>query len=91
MSAGTPEGPGAGLSLITRMSTGQPGVALANRLVPIGPVNARLVRPGRVTRTPGQMTSAAPSGQSRLASRSRVKSPDAGPSTPTPNRRPLER
>ena len=31
-------------SLIVRLSTGQPGVALANRLVPIEPVNARLVR-----------------------------------------------
>jgi hypothetical protein len=27
------------------MGTGQPSVALANRLVPIEPVNARLVRP----------------------------------------------
>lgn len=38
-------GPGAASSLIIRMSTGQPSVALANRLVPIEPVNARLVRP----------------------------------------------
>jgi CubicO group peptidase (beta-lactamase class C family) len=38
-------GPGAAASLIIRMSTGQPSVALANRLVPIEPVNARLVRP----------------------------------------------
>ena len=38
-------GPGAASSLIVRMSTGQPSVALANRLVPVEPVNARLVRP----------------------------------------------
>jgi CubicO group peptidase (beta-lactamase class C family) len=38
-------GPGAASSLIIRTSTGQPSVALANRLVPIEPVNARLVRP----------------------------------------------
>ena len=38
-------GPGAAASLIVRLSTGQPSVALANRLVPIEPVNARLVRP----------------------------------------------
>ena len=38
-------GPGAASSLIIRMSTGQPSVALANRLVPVEPVNARLVRP----------------------------------------------
>ena len=38
-------GPGAAASLIIRLSTGQPSVALANRLVPIEPVNARLVRP----------------------------------------------
>ena len=38
-------GPGAAASLILRLSTGQPSVALANRLVPIEPVNARLVRP----------------------------------------------
>jgi hypothetical protein len=38
-------GPGAASSLIIRKSTGQPSVALANRLVPIEPVNARLVRP----------------------------------------------
>ena len=38
-------GPGAASSLIVRMSTGQPSVALANRLVPIEPVNARLARP----------------------------------------------
>ena len=29
-------GPGAASSLIVRMSTGQPSVALANRLVPVG-------------------------------------------------------
>ena len=38
-------GPGAASSLIIRKSTGQSGVALANRLLPIEPVNARLVRP----------------------------------------------
>ena len=38
-------GPGAASSLIIRRSTGQPSVALANRLVPIEPVNARLARP----------------------------------------------
>ena len=38
-------GPGAASSLIIRRSTGQPSVALANRLVPVEPVNARLVRP----------------------------------------------
>jgi hypothetical protein len=38
-------GPGAASSLIIRMSTGQPSVALANRLVPIEPANARLLRP----------------------------------------------
>jgi CubicO group peptidase (beta-lactamase class C family) len=38
------EGPGAAASLIIRLGTGQPSVALANRLVPIEPVNARLVR-----------------------------------------------
>ena len=38
-------GPGAASSLIVRMSTGQPSVALANRLVPVEPVSARLVRP----------------------------------------------
>ena len=38
-------GPGAAASLILQLSTGQPSVALANRLVPIEPVNARLVRP----------------------------------------------
>jgi CubicO group peptidase (beta-lactamase class C family) len=38
-------GPGAAASLIIRLSTGQPSVALANRLVPIEPVNARLVLP----------------------------------------------
>jgi hypothetical protein len=38
-------GPGAAASLIIRLSTGQPSVALANRLVPIEPVSARLVRP----------------------------------------------
>jgi CubicO group peptidase (beta-lactamase class C family) len=38
-------GPGAAASLIIRLGTGQPSVALANRLVPIEPGNARLVRP----------------------------------------------
>jgi hypothetical protein len=38
-------GPGAAASLIIPLSTGQPSVALANRLVPIEPVNARLVLP----------------------------------------------
>jgi hypothetical protein len=38
-------GPGAAASLIIRLSAGEPRVALANRLVPIEPVNARLVRP----------------------------------------------
>jgi CubicO group peptidase (beta-lactamase class C family) len=38
-------GPGAAASLIIRLGTGQPSVALANRLVPIEPVNARLIRP----------------------------------------------
>ena len=38
-------GPGAAASLIIRLGTGQPSVALANRLVPIEPVNARLVLP----------------------------------------------
>jgi CubicO group peptidase (beta-lactamase class C family) len=38
-------GPGAASSLIIRRNTGQPSVALANRLVPIEPVNARLARP----------------------------------------------
>jgi hypothetical protein len=38
-------GPGAAASLIIRLDTGQPSVALANRRVPIEPVNARLVRP----------------------------------------------
>jgi len=37
-------GPGAAVSLIIRLGTGQPSVALANRQVPIEPVNARLVR-----------------------------------------------
>jgi CubicO group peptidase (beta-lactamase class C family) len=37
-------GLGAAASLIVRLSTGQPSVALANRLVPIEPVNVRLVR-----------------------------------------------
>ncbi len=38
-------GPGAASSLVSRLSDGQTTVALANRLVPIEPVNARLVRP----------------------------------------------
>jgi hypothetical protein len=38
-------GPGAAASLIVRLSSGQPSAALANRRVPIEPVNARLVRP----------------------------------------------
>ena len=42
---GAAGGPGAASSLIVRLGTGQPSVALANRRVPIEPVNARLVRP----------------------------------------------
>ena len=38
-------GPGAASSLLCRLSDGRTSVALANRLVPIEPVNARLVRP----------------------------------------------
>ncbi len=38
-------GPGAASSLLRRLSDGQITVALANRLVPIEPVNARLVPP----------------------------------------------
>lgn len=38
-------GPGAAASLIVRPGDGQVSVALTNRLVPIEPVNARLVRP----------------------------------------------
>ena len=38
-------GPGAASSLLSRLSDGQTSVALANRLVPIEPVNARLARP----------------------------------------------
>ena len=38
-------GPGAASSLIIAMSTGQPSVALANRQVPIEPVNARVLLP----------------------------------------------
>ena len=38
-------GPGAAASLVSRLSDGRTTVALANRLVPIEPVNARLVRP----------------------------------------------
>lgn len=38
-------GPGAAASLVSRLSDGRTSVALANRLVPIEPVNARLVRP----------------------------------------------
>jgi hypothetical protein len=43
-------GPGAAASLIVRLGTGQPSVALANRRIPIEPVNARLVRAGRQRR-----------------------------------------
>jgi CubicO group peptidase (beta-lactamase class C family) len=38
-------GPGAAASLIVRLSSGQVGLAMANRLVPIEPINARLIRP----------------------------------------------
>lgn len=38
-------GPSGATSLIIRRSTGQVSVALTNRLVPVEPVNARLVRP----------------------------------------------
>ena len=38
-------GAGAAASLLCRLSDGRTSVALANRLVPIEPVNARLVRP----------------------------------------------
>jgi CubicO group peptidase (beta-lactamase class C family) len=38
-------GPGAAASLLCRLSDGQTTVALASRLVPIEPVNARLARP----------------------------------------------
>ena len=38
-------GPGAASSLVSRLSDGQTSVTLANRLVPIEPVNARLARP----------------------------------------------
>ncbi|HEY3684337.1 MAG TPA: serine hydrolase domain-containing protein [Streptosporangiaceae bacterium] len=38
-------GPGACTSLIVRSSTGQAGVAVANRLIPIEPVNARMLVP----------------------------------------------
>lgn len=38
-------GPGAASSLLSRLSDGQTTVALASRLLPIEPVNARLVRP----------------------------------------------
>jgi hypothetical protein len=38
-------GPGAAASLLSRLSDGQTTVALASRLVPIEPVNARLARP----------------------------------------------
>jgi CubicO group peptidase (beta-lactamase class C family) len=37
-------GPGSAASLITRPSTGRTGVVLTNRLVPIEPVNVRLIR-----------------------------------------------
>jgi hypothetical protein len=38
-------GPGVAASLIIRLGTRQPSVALANRRFPIEPVNIRLVRP----------------------------------------------
>ena len=38
-------GPGAAASLLIRLSTGTTTVAWTNRLVPIEPVNARLIRP----------------------------------------------
>ncbi len=38
-------GPGAAVSLIVRLSSGQASVALTNRLVPIESVNARLLLP----------------------------------------------
>jgi CubicO group peptidase (beta-lactamase class C family) len=38
-------GPGAASSLLSRLSDGQTSVVMANRLVPIEPVNARLARP----------------------------------------------
>lgn len=38
-------GHGAATSLIIRLSTGQPSVAMTNRLIPVEPVNARLARP----------------------------------------------
>jgi hypothetical protein len=38
-------GLGAAASLLCRLSDGQTSVALTNRLVPIEPVNVRLVRP----------------------------------------------
>jgi CubicO group peptidase (beta-lactamase class C family) len=38
-------GPGAAASLIVRLSSGQIGLAMSNRLVPIEPVTARLIRP----------------------------------------------
>jgi CubicO group peptidase (beta-lactamase class C family) len=39
------DGTGAATSLIIRLSTGQPSVAMTNRLVPIEPVNVRLLGP----------------------------------------------
>ena len=38
-------GRGAASSLIVQLSSGQPSVAMTNRLVPIEPVNVRLIRP----------------------------------------------
>ena len=45
VSGHTGGGPGAASSLIVTLSSGQVGVAMTNRLVPIEPVTARLVRP----------------------------------------------
>jgi hypothetical protein len=39
------DGPGAAASLLSRLSDGRTSVVLANRLVPIEPVNVRLARP----------------------------------------------
>ena len=92
MSAGTPGGgPGAASSLIIRRSTGQPSVALANRLVPIEPVNARLVRPPGNAGSGARRPAPRRRGRAGGPSSSRVTSPDGGPSTPTPKRWPLER
>jgi hypothetical protein len=38
-------GPGAASSLLSRLSEGRTSVVLASRLVPIEPVNGRLIRP----------------------------------------------